>query len=410
MASKHSAGKHSAWKGRSPRPAVLPVALAAVLALALGALLDHTGLAGLGGAPSGATAALRISEIQNNNALTLSAADGSLPSWVEIQNAGREPVSLHGLGLARDDKVNKVFVFPDIALEPGGFALVYCDGAASATLAGELHAPFGLASAGGQTLVLFDNAQNVLDRVEVPRMEADESYCRGADGEWRISVQATPGAANDVVAERGLNIVPGDVEISEAAADNRTVFPDEDGLYADYVELRNRTGREISLAGYWLSDNPARPDKWQLPDVKLPAGGCLAVHCSGEDRRDDPAHLHACFRLSPGESLFLADATGTVVSAVTLPETLLCGQAWSLVDGDWTSAVGPTPNLENTPEAARRLDDELRARRASSVILSEVMAMPESEDYDWVELYNAGHESADLSGCGLSDRPDKPRK
>ena len=67
------------------------------------------------------------------------------------ENAGREPVSLHGLGLARDDKVNKVFVFPDIALEPGGFALVYCDGAASATLAGELHAPFGMASASRRT-------------------------------------------------------------------------------------------------------------------------------------------------------------------------------------------------------------------------------------------------------------------
>ena len=407
MAKKKSAKNQ--WR-RSASPAIAPVALAAVAALAAGLLLDHTGLAGLGGGPDATTAALRFSEIQNHNAMTLTTADGAMPSWIEIENTGAEPVSLHGLGLARDDKVNKIFVFPDIALGAGEYVLVYADGTARAGLTGELHAPFGLSSAGGQTLYLFDNAQNILDSVEVPRMEADESYCRGADGSWSISVQATPGAANDVVAQRGLNVKAGDVEISEAAADNRTVFPDENGECGDYLELHNRTDRDVRLGGYWLSDNPAKPGKWIFPDVVLPAGGWLAVHCTGYDRGDDPAHLHTNFRLSPGESLFLADDTGAIISTVTLPETLECGQALSLAGGAWVTDIGPTPNRENTREAVLQMDAEARARRGSAVYISEVMAMPETEKYDWIELYNGGGEAVDLGGCGLSDRPDKPRK
>ena len=401
MAKKHSAKR---------RAALLPLALIAVVALAAGLLLEQTGLAGLGGAPAPDLAALRFSEIQNNNAFTLVAKDGATPAWIEIENMGASTVSLHGLGLARDDKVNKIFVFPDIALGAGEFILVYADDTVRADLTGELHAPFGLASAGGQTLYLFDNAQNLLDSVTLPRMEADESYCRGENGDWSVSVQATPGTANDLVADRALNVHPGDVEISEAAADNRSVFPDEDGLYSDYVELHNRTDRAVSLAGYWLSDNARKPGKWRFPDVSIPAGGWLAVHCSGEDRREDPAHLHTNFKLAPGERLFLADGNNAVVATVALPETLLCGQALSLVDGEWVTDVGPTPNLENTPEACLELDARLRAERGSGVILSELMAMPESEKYDWIELRNAGGSAVDLSDCGLSDRPDRPRK
>ena len=406
------AKKQSAWKQgrRTPRPALLPLALIAAGAIVAGALLQRTGLAGLGGGPDPATAALRFSEIQNNNALTLTTADGDMPSWIEIENTGAQPVSLHGIGLARDDKVNKVFVFPDVSLGAGEFLLVYADGTARAGLTGELHAPFRLPSAGGQKLYLFDNAQNILDSVEVPRMESDESYCRGADGAWSVSVQATPGAANDVVAARGLNVKAGDVEISEAAADNRTVFPDEIGECGDYLELHNRAGHDVRLGGYWLSDNAAKPGKWVFPDVVLPAGGWLAVHCTGLDRRDDPAHLHTNFKLSPGETVFLADDTGAIVSTVALPETLVSGQALSLADGEWVTNIGPTPNMENTREAVLQLDAQLRAQRGSNVYISEVMAMPETEQYDWVELHNAGGEAVDLGGCGLSDRPDKPRK
>lgn len=50
----------------------------------------------------------------------------------------------------------------------------------------------------------------------------------------------------------------------------------------------------------------------------------------------------------------------------------------------------------------------------AEIILSEVMASngvyKNGEAYDWVELYNAGSETADLSGCFLSDSGKKPTK
>ena len=400
MAKKKTAGS---------RNRLWPVALAGVAALAAGLLMDRDGLAGLGVAPQPAVSALRISEVQNNNVFTLLTDDGEAPGWIEIENTGAQAVSLHGVGLARGDKVNKIFVFPDVALGAGEFMLVYADGRASASLSGEMHAPYRLPSSGGATLFLFDPAQNLLDRVEPPAMNADESWCRMDDGSWAVSVQATPGARNDVIADRAMAVYAGDLEISEVMTDNRTAFPDENGVCGDYVELYNRADHEVRLAGYFLSDNPKKPGKWALPDVALPAGGALAIHCDGENRADDPAHLHAPFKLSNGETLLLTDDHGRADSLVTLPE-LVCGQAYSLVNGTWSTDLAPTPNRENTAEAALQLDAQARARRNPKVILSEIMAVPESETYDWVELFNTTAEAVDLSGFGLSDQPDKPRK
>ena len=412
--------KKARIKSKSGGNRLWPVALACAVALAAGLLAGSGALAGLSGGPSDAMAGLRFSEVQNHNVFTLLTDDGEAPAWIEIENTGASAVSLHGVGLARDDKVNKIFVFPDIRLGAGEFVLVYADDKARATLSGDLHAPFRLPSAGGVTLYLFDASQNLLDSVEAPGMAADESYCRAQDGSWSVSVQATPGARNDVIADRALAVHEGDVVISEAMSDNRTVFPDEDGVCGDYVELYNRADHEVRLAGYFLSDKTEKPGKWALPDVALPAGGHLAIHCDGENRADDPAHLHAPFKLSNGETLLLSDDRGRVNSLVTLPEALLSGQAYSLVEGPvsgeapavgrWSTEIAPTPNRENTAEAALQLDAQARAQRSPKVIISELMAVPESETYDWVELYNTTSEAVDLSGWGLSDRPDKPRK
>ncbi len=406
-------------KSRSRANQLWPVALVGVLALGVGLLLDRSGLGRLNAVTSDATAALRISEVQNNNVFTLSTDSGGTPAWIEIENTGAQPVSLHGVGLARGDKPNKEFVFPDIALGAGEFALVYADGRDKASLTGAQHAPYSLPSSGGVTLYLFDAAQNLLDSVEPPAMNADESYCHGADGAWSVSLRATPGAKNDVVLDRGMSVYDGDVVISEVMDNNCTAFPDENGDCGDYIELHNRSDRDARLSGWFLSDNVEKPAKWALPDIALPAGGYLAIHCDGEGRADDPAHLHAPFKLSEGETVLLTDDEGRTNSILTLPP-LASGQAYSLVGsvaeaaqangGAWTTDIGPTPNMENTAEAALAVDAQARAQRRSKVILNEAMALPEKETYDWLELYNASPEAVDLSGYGLSDRPDKPRK
>ena len=394
---------------RGWRSLALPLALVGAAAMLAGWLLDMNGWGALEARATEGLEGVRISEVQNRNALTLPNADGSGPAWIELENTGDGPVSLKGLCLTRDTKLTKTLVFPDIRMEPGEFLLIYADGRGTAA-DGALHAPFRLPKSGAHTLYLYDSAQKLLDEVAVPAMQADESYCRNADGAWAVTAQPTPGRANALADGKSAALQPSDVALNELMCANVAAFPDEDGECHDYIEVVNRGDRDVNLEGYWLSDNTAKPNKWRFPRVSLPAGGVLAIHCSGEDRRDDAAHLHAGFRLSKGETVILSQPDGAMVDLVALP-ALQTGQALSRVEGaGWVDALPPTPNRENTLDAALGLDGENRGARAGGVYISEIMACPVSEKRDWLELYNDGASDVALGGWGLSDKLSHPRK
>ena len=105
----------------SKRKTFLPLlALICVLSLTAGWLLDRSGLGALGVRSPEPQQALRISEAQNNNVLTLATAAGEASGWIEVENTGAEPVNLHGACLIRDQRFNKTFVFPDMTLPAGG--------------------------------------------------------------------------------------------------------------------------------------------------------------------------------------------------------------------------------------------------------------------------------------------------
>ena len=378
------------------------------VALAAGWLLDRSGLGTLQASAGSAVEALRISEVQNHNALTLVDDDGQASGWIELVNTGDAPINLRGVCITRDARLNKTFAFPDYVLPPHGYTLVFASGSGVSNRNGDFHAPFRLRKSGGSTLYLYDAGQVLLDSVEVPAMQVDEALCRNGEGEWVVTARPTPGEVNEIVEEHMQDVREGDVSINEVMIRNLAVFPDEDGDFDDYVELRNRSDRPVNLKGYWLSDSESRPNKWQFPDVTLPAGGCIAVHCSGKNRVENPGHLHTNFKLSSDETLYLAQPDGALISALALPE-LEAGQALSWSRG-WTDMLPPTPGLPNTFDSARALDAAFTGARQGWVMLSEVMASPVDEGSDWVELYNSGNVPVDLSGWGLSDRLSHARK
>ncbi|MBQ6326563.1 MAG: lamin tail domain-containing protein [Clostridia bacterium] len=395
---------------RGWRRLAAPLALVGAAAILAGWLLERSGWGTLEARATEGLEGVRISEVQNHNALTLPAEGGKGPSWIELENTGDAPVSLRGLCLTRDTKLTKTLVFPDIRMEPGEFLLVYADGLGASAADGALHAPFRLPKSGAHALFLYDSAQRLLDEVAVPVMQADEAWCRDDNGEWVLTAEPTPGRANALADHKGTAVQASDIALNELMCANVDLFPDENGECHDYIEIANRGEGDVDLEGYWLSDNAAKPNKWRVPAVTLPAGGVLAIHCSGGDRRDDPAHLHANFKLSKGETVCLARPDGTMISTVTLPE-LQAGQALSWIDGEgWGTALPPTPNRENTVEAALALDGENRAGRSGRVYISEVMASPVTEKRDWLELFNDSDADADIGGWGLSDRLSHPRK
>ena len=398
-------------KGGGLGKALRPIVILGLVLLLVGWLLNLSGLASLrGNTPVQASLPLRISEVQSNNRDTLIAADGSAPDWIEIENYGDAAVSLKGVTLAVDKKINKVLVFPEVTLNAGEYLLVHADGKTCVSKGGVLHAPFKLNASGGSTLFLISVDGNLLDSVEAPEMDDDCSYSR-IDGEWEICLIATPGAENRAAAASEtieVEIHDGAVEISEAMSSNSVYFPDENGECCDYIELHNTTDADVNLKGYWLSDSAVRLKKWQLPDVTLPAGGYLALHCSGYDRTEDPNHLHTNFKLSrSGERVFLSEPDGMAISTVDLP-LLEKGQACSLENGRWTTSLAPTPNLENSARSA--VQTQVDSLSGITVRINEVMAAPLDGGADWIEIYNTGSQSIDLSNCGFSNDLSHPRK
>ena len=64
----------------------------------------------------------------------------------------------------------------------------------------------------------------------------------------------------------------GQVRISEFLASNAQSHPDIVDFtdYPDWIELENTTDQPVSLGGWYLSDDPARPLRWAFPSTMSP--------------------------------------------------------------------------------------------------------------------------------------------
>ena len=109
-----------------------------------------------------------------------------------------------------------------------------------------------------------------------------------------------------------------DPRINEFVADNKAGLSDSDRDEVDWLEIYNPNPVPLDLAGWYLSDSAADPQRWQFPAVSVNANGYLVVFASGKDRRAAGQELHTNFSLrAAGEQLLLTKPDGlTVVSQI----------------------------------------------------------------------------------------------
>ncbi len=140
-----------------------------------------------------------ISEVMSSNVSVQALAGADFCDWVELYNAGTDIVDMSLWGLSDNVSWPRKWRFPQgTSIWPGEYKIVLLDkSAATGTDAGSLHASFGLARAGGETVTLSDATGRVLDRLVLPEIPANISYGRtlGQDGFFYYDV-ATPGAVN----------------------------------------------------------------------------------------------------------------------------------------------------------------------------------------------------------------------
>ncbi len=120
--------------------------------------------------------------------------------WVELFNAGAEPVNLTGWSLTDDAGKPRKWYFPTGSVLPAqGYLVVMATGfdVGPAQGADYLHTNFKLSS-GGEYLGLVDAAGAVVSELapQLPAQSYFHTYGRAASGEYRYSDTATPGAAN----------------------------------------------------------------------------------------------------------------------------------------------------------------------------------------------------------------------
>lgn len=104
------------------------------------------------------------------------------------------------------------------------------------------------------------------------------------------------------------------VRINEVSASNG-IFVNEYFKRNDWIELYNTTTQPIDVEGMYLTDNPEKPQKFQIakgvgqaPTV-IPAHGYLIVWC---DQLETQKELHATFKLAKeGDELILTAADGS---------------------------------------------------------------------------------------------------
>jgi len=156
-----------------------------------------------------------------------------------------------------------------------------------------------------------------------------------------------PGSGNDAVI------------INEFLAQNTAVIQDENGDFADWVELYNTSDEAIDLAGYHLSDRSDRLDKWQFPDSGsvIEPGDFMLVWC---DEEQSQGVLHTNFKLSStGEFVSLTAPDGvTVLDSLTFAAQTANISFGREADASETwDFLGPTPGASNTITAIE--DDPL---------------------------------------------------
>ena len=143
---------------------------------------------------------------------------------------------------------------------------------------------------------------------------------------------------------------PPGVLITEVQAANTHTALDDQGGYADWLELHNPTDTPVSLVRYTLTDDPTTPTKWHLPASTLAPGAFLVVWASGADRVA-PEGWHTGFRLNrAGGYVGLFGPDGQVVDEVTFgPQVadVSLGRLRTISD-QWVAFPNPTPGEANT--------------------------------------------------------------
>ncbi|MBN2513916.1 MAG: lamin tail domain-containing protein, partial [Sedimentisphaerales bacterium] len=314
--------------------------------------------------------------------------------FFELQNIGTETINLNQVAVDR----GITYTFGDVDVAPNGFVLLVNNKALFESVytvpAGVpvIQWTDGQLSNSGETIQLLDAAGTVIQSFAYkdswyPQTDGDGfslTILNPADTDLTLWSQKSGWAPSTFTGgspgQTENPLAPGTIVINEILAHSHDNAP-------DWIELYNATDSPISVGGWYLSDDEANPQSYQIPDgLFVPDHGYLVLY---EDE-----HFGSAFRLSEnGEEVCLTAAVGGVLTGYTVTqefgasETGVSFGRYQKTSGgyDFVSMVSNTPNAVNA------------APLVGPVVIREIMYNPLSNgDAEYVEIQNISSQTVDL--------------
>ncbi|TVR37554.1 MAG: T9SS C-terminal target domain-containing protein [Cryomorphaceae bacterium] len=263
--------------------------------------------------------------------------------WVEIMNAGDEPIDIGGYFLSDKHGNRTRYTFPDMTLDPGDYVVVWCDGQ---PWLGEFHADFKLQGSLGEKVVLSNPDTIVIDHYTFGPVDNIQSLSRTPNGSGPfLYATPSPGAPNNPTDYSGASLTGRGLVVNEFLARNTDAGTDEFGNNFDWIEIYNNTSIVLNMGGYLLSDKSNNPGKYTFPEPTIVApGGYVVVFASGIDGIDEIWPYHTTFSLSgSGEYVHLYNK-----DTVTLDYVKFGQQQQNISEGRFENGLGPITCLEPT--------------------------------------------------------------
>lgn len=209
--------------------------------------------------------------------------------------------------------------------------------------------------------------------------------------------------------------------ISEVMAANNSAVPDENGEFADWLELYNGTGADLNMEGVMITNRTDRIT-FPFPNYTLKAGERVIVFASDSYQLDPSLPFHGKFKISSaGDHIYLYDPEMYLIDELATP-TLTADSCYVLtgIDEDgvrhYETTTFYSPGYVNSEEGfvAYRYANAIES---GALVINEIcpdpkLAIPDEdgEVSDWVELKNNTDQPIALTGYYLSDKENKPMK